>query len=523
MAQKTELILICLVAVALLAIAARRFRIPYLILLTVGGGVLALIPGLPAIQLDPDLVFSLFLPPLIYPAAVYTSWRDFRANLPSILPLAIFLVLVTMTAIAGLFHYLIGLPWAVGFVFGALISPPDAVAALAVTKNLPVPRKIVVILEGESLVNDATSFISFRFAVAAVLTGSFSLAAASLQFLFVAAGGIGVGLAVGWLATQVQRRLDDPPVQTMFSLLTPFVAYYGGERLHVSGILAVVIAGLYYGWRAPRILSARMRLQAMPVWEMVVFILNGILFMLIGLQLPQVIHALAPGAAVQVAKLAALFVVAIMLIRFVWMFGATYLPRLFIRRKHRTPWQHSVLIAWTGMRGADSLAGALAIPLFLSNGEPFPGRDLILLLTFCVIFGTLIIQGLTLPPLVRWLGIVDDHGAEKEERLARLQANEAALARLEALASLHRARPKTVERLRSEYMERIQQLRREDPHEQSVSQLFSSDFEELARTMLQTERDTVINLRNEEDINDQTLRRIQRDIDLAEARLQRPS
>src|SRR5437879_7161827 len=277
MVDKTELILICLVAVALLAIVARKISVPYPILLTIGGGVLALVPGLPAIHLDPELVFNLFLPPLLYPAAVYTSWRDFRANLRSILPLAIFLVLLTMTATAYLLHALTGLPLAVGFVFGALISPPDAVAALAVTQNLLVPRKIIVILEGESLVNDATSFISFRFAVAAVITGMFSLAQASLQFLFVAAGGICVGLAVGWLIVQLQKRLDDPPVQTLFSLLTPYIAYFSGESLHVSGILAVVIAGIYIGWRAPRILSVRMRLQAFPVWEMVTFIRNGIL------------------------------------------------------------------------------------------------------------------------------------------------------------------------------------------------------------------------------------------------------
>ena len=255
MATPVELILICLVAVALLALVARKIGVPYPILLTIAGGLLAFVPGLPQIRLDPKLVFDLFLPPLIYPAAVYTSWRDFRANLRSILPLAIFLVLLTMTVTGYLFHALTGLPLAVGFVFGALISPPDAVAALAVTQNLRVPRKIIVILEGESLVNDATSFISFRFAVAAVLTGSFSLGQASLQFLFVAAGGIAVGLATGWLATRVQKRLDDPPVQTMFSLLTPYVAYFCGEMLHVSGILAVVIAGIYYGWRAPRVLS----------------------------------------------------------------------------------------------------------------------------------------------------------------------------------------------------------------------------------------------------------------------------
>src|SRR5207244_3456699 len=419
MVGKTELILICLVAFALLAIVARKLRIPYPILLTIGGGVLALIPGLPAIHLDPELVFNLFLPPLIYPAAVYTSWRDFRTNLRPIILLATVLVLVTMAATAYVFHALVGLPLAVGFVFGALISPPDAVAALSVTQNLRVPRKIIVILEGESLVNDATSFISFRFAVAAAMTGSFSLGEASLRFLLVAAGGVCVGLAVGWLATQVQKRLDDPPVQTMFSLLTPYVAYFSGESLHVSGILAVVIAGMYYGWRAPRILSGRMRLQAVPVWEMVVFILNGILFMLIGLQLPQVIHALTPNSIVYVVKLSILVIAVIVLVRFAWLFGADYLPRLVsrkLRRKKPPPWQHTALIAWTGMRGADSLAGALAIPFLLSNGEPFPGRDLTLLLTFCVIFGTLVLQGLTLAPIAHWLKIVDDHVTEKEEK-----------------------------------------------------------------------------------------------------------
>src|SRR5438034_1998590 len=323
MVEKTELILVCLVGVALLAIVARRIRVPYPILLTIGGVVLALIPGLPEIHLEPELVFSLFLPPLIYPAAVWTSWRDFRGNLRPILLLAIVLVILTMVATAYLFHDLTALPLAVGFVFGAIISPPDAVAALAVTQQLRLPRKIIVILEGESLVNDATSFIAFRFAVAAVITGSFSLAQASLQFLLVATGGVCVGLAVGWLATQVQKRLDDPPVQTMFSLLTPYAAYFSGEAIHVSGILAVVIAGIYYGWRAPRILSGRMRLQALPVWEMVVFILNGVLFMLVGLQLPQVVRSLPPGSATHAAKLAILFVLVIVLVRFVLVFVAT--------------------------------------------------------------------------------------------------------------------------------------------------------------------------------------------------------
>jgi CPA1 family monovalent cation:H+ antiporter len=259
---------------------------------------------------------------------------------------------------------------------------------------------------------------------------------------------------------------------------------------------------------------------------MVVFILNGVLFILIGLQLPLVMRSLPPGSATWAAKLAILVVLVMMLVRFAWIFGTTYFPRIFSgksRRKNRIPWQQTSLIAWIGMRGADSLAGALAIPFVLRNGEPFPGRDLILLLTFCVIFATLVLQGLTLAPLVRFLGVLDDHVTEKEEGLARLKANEAALARLEELESSSRARRETVERLRSEYEDRIRQLQIEAPDEESVSRLYSRDFEELSREMLQTERDTIIALRNEEAINDQALRRIQRDIDLAEARLQRPA
>jgi len=525
MVGNTEFILTCLVAVGLLTLAARKIRIPYPILLTLGGLVLALVPGVPAIHLNPELVFDLFLPPLLYPAAVYTTWRDFRANLRPILLLAIGLVLVTMTATAFLFHWLVGLPLAVGFVFGALISPPDAVAALSVTQNMRVPRKIVVILEGESLANDATSFISFRFAVAAVMTGQFSLAEAGTRFLFVAAGGICVGLVIGWLATEVQRRLDDPPVQTMFSLLTPYIAYFAGERLHVSGILAVVIAGMVYGWYAPRILRGRMRLQALPVWETVTFVLNGVLFMLIGLQLPVVVRSLPSSSMSQAAKLAVLVLAVIVLVRFAWMFGSSYLPRLVSGTfRHQTPWQHTALIAWTGMRGADSLAGALAIPFVLPNGQPFPGRDLILLLTFCVIFGTLVLQGLSLSPLIQWLRIVDDRVSEKEERSARLKANEAAMARLEEMRSASHIRPEIVEHLRAEYADRIRQLRNEPSHdEQSVTRLFSRDFEELAHEALATERQTVIQLRNEEQLDNQAFRRIQRDIDLAEARLQRPA
>jgi Na+/H+ antiporter len=278
-----------LMAVAVLALLARKLHIPYPILFVIGGLFLGLIPKLPKVGLDPKLVFLFFLPPLLFPAALFTSWRDFRANLRPISLLAIGLVLFTTVAVALLAHYFIDLPLAAGFVLGAIISPPDAIAATAIAQRLRVPRRIVTILEGESLVNDATALVAFSFAVEAVITGSFSIVQASGQFFIVGIGGILLGLAVGWLAEQFHKRVDDAPIEITVSLLTPFVAYLSAERLGVSGVLAVVTAGLYLGWRVPEITSFRTRLQGRPVWDMVQFLLNGFVFILIGLQLPAVL------------------------------------------------------------------------------------------------------------------------------------------------------------------------------------------------------------------------------------------
>jgi len=293
MVHVIETVLGLLVAVAGLALLARKLQVPYPILLVIGGLLLALIPGLPRVRLNPELVFLFFLPPLLYPAALFTSWRDFRANLGSISLLAIGLVLFTTVAIAWVAHILTGMPWAAGFVLGAIVSPPDAVAAATIAHRLRLPRRIVTILEGESLVNDATALVTYRFAVAAVLSGSFSLASASVWFLAAGAGGVLFGLLIGWVAATIQTRLDDPPVQVTISLLTPFAAYLPADRLGLSGVVAAVTAGLYLGWRAPEIVNARTRLQAFPVWGMVVFLLNGLIFILIGLQLPEVIGNLS--------------------------------------------------------------------------------------------------------------------------------------------------------------------------------------------------------------------------------------
>ena len=358
-----------LLAVAVLALLARKLHIPYPILFVIGGLLLGLIPKLPKVRLDPELVFLFFLPPLLFPAALFTSWRDFRVNLRPISLLAIGLVLFTTVAVALLAHYFMGLPLAAGFVLGAIISPPDAIAATAIADRLKVPRRIVTILEGESLVNDATALVAYRFAVVAVVTGSFSLAHASGQFFIVGIGGILIGLAIGWLAEQFHKRVDDAPIEITVSLLTPFAAYLAAERLGVSGVLAVVTAGLYLGWRMPELLTFKTRLQGGPVWEMVEFLLNGFVFILIGLQLPEVLRALS-GNAIPIPRLvwyALLISLAVILIRILWVFPATYLPRLIFKKlcKHDPypKWQHVTIVAWTGMRGVVSLAAALALPL----------------------------------------------------------------------------------------------------------------------------------------------------------------
>jgi CPA1 family monovalent cation:H+ antiporter len=509
-----------------LVLLARRLGIAYPILLVIGGLVLGFIPGLPPVRLNPELVFLVFLPPLLFPAAMFMPWRDFRANLRPILLLAVGLVIFTTLAVGYLVHYLVGLPLPVGFVLGAIISPPDAIAATAMAERLCVPRRVVTILEGESLVNDATALVAYQFAVAAATTGVFSVAEAGGRFVVVAVGGILTGLLVGWVAAGLHNHLDDPPVEVTMSLLTPFVAYLAAERLHLSGVLAVVTAGLFLGWRAPEITSSQTRLQSDPFWNMLGFLLNGIVFILIGLQLPRSVRALPGWTVGQLVSYSILISVAVIGIRILWVFPATYLPRrIFPAIRNRDPnpaWQHVAIVAWTGMRGVVSLAAALALPLTVQNGAPFPGRDFILFVSFTVILATLVLQGLTVPVLIRWLGVKDDNSADREEREARLKANRAALARLSEIPEPDPAKAEALDRLRIEYEDRIRQLEIDEPKQaNSRRHLFSSEYENLSNEALKVERNVILQLRNGNVINDEVLRRIQHDIDLAEARLER--
>lgn len=530
MLQRIEVILGLLAAVAALGLLSRKLPVPHPILLVLGGLGIALIPGLPTIRLDPDLVFFFFLPPLLYPAAIFTPWRDFQRNLRPILLLAVGLVLFTTVSVGFLAHYLLpDFPLAAGFTLGAIISPPDAIAATAVSQHLRLPRRIVTVIEGESLVNDATALVAFRFAIAALVTGAFSLNHAALKFLWVVLGGIAAGLAVGWLSFRILKPIEDPPIEITVSLLTPFAVYLLAERLQVSGVLAVVTTGLYHGWRIPEFTSFRTRLQAGPVWQMIEFLLNGFIFLLIGLQLREILGHLSGQQLPRLLWYAAQISLAVIVIRILWVFPATYLPRFLSRSlRARDPypaWQHVAIVGWTGIRGVVSLAAALALPLTLDDSRPFPGRDLILFLTFVVILVTLVLQGLTLPSLIRWLKVKADRSEEEEEREARLKANQAALSKLNDLAMHEQVDEATLDRMRAEYEDRIAQLeeqRNGNGNDPKRNHLFSSGYERLAREALKQERRTIVELRDQRVINDEVLRRIQRDLDLAETRLDRP-
>jgi monovalent cation/hydrogen antiporter len=518
-----ELVILLLIVIAALAHLSRNVQAPYPVLLVVAGLCLSFVPDLPRIRIPPELVFVIFFPPLLYPAALFTPWRDFRANLRSILLLAIGLVLATSAAVAFVAHHFIaGFPLAAGFVLGAIVSPPDAVAVTAIADQIRVPRRIIAILEGESLVNDATALVIYRFAVAAVVGGSFSASAASGMFLLVSAGGIGIGLAWGWSVAHIQRRLNDPPIQITISLISPFLTYVVAERCGFSGVLAVVTAGLFVGWRVPEIIGPASRLQLHTIWEMITFLLEGFLFLFIGLELPEIIQTIS-GRWVKFGGYVGAIVATVIVVRILWVILATYVPRLLIpalRRKDPYPnWRHTTLIAWTGMRGADSLAAAIALPFALPSGDRFPGRDEILILTFCVIFATLVLQGGTLPMVIRWLGIKGDNLDDQEEHVARTKANEAALTYLARPDVKRRYEPGVIERLRAEYLDRLRELEICGSAGCGEETNIPLGFDDLEREALGIERRMIIALRNEGAINDDALRSIQRDLDLAETRL----
>ena len=518
-----ELVMLLLVVATGLAYLARRIGIAYPILLVLGGLALgalgyALAPDLLAeVQLEPDLVFLLFLPPILFGSGYSTPIRDLKANARPIGLLAIGLVLFSTVAVGLVVGVLIPeLRGAPAFTLGAIVAPPDAVAATAILRRLGVPPRIVTILEGESLLNDGSALIAYRFAVAVAMGGAFSLLDAGVSFVVVGIGGIIVGVAVGVLVTSAWRRTGDPTLEIVLSLLAPLTAYLAAETLGLSGVLSTVTAGLIAGRKAARVLSPDGRLMGEGVWDVLIFLINSFVFMLIGLQLPIVLRGLSSRSASELIGLGAIVSVTVIVARIVWVYPATYLPRFLsprLRARDPAPPAKAIfVIAWSGMRGAVSLAAALALPL------AFPERDLIIYLAFCVIVATLVGQGLTLPLIIHRLGIVAGSVADREEVAARQAAVQAAIGRLDGLAEEFPDHLELVDRLRSQYTHEADHVLADADEAPDAAEQERLDHIAIRQSLVAAQRDAVIRLRDDGVIGDEALRRIERDLDLEAVR-----
>ena len=526
----TELVLAGLLfSVAVLVTAARVLDVPYPIFLVVGGLGLGLIPGIPNIELEPDLVLLIFLPPLLYSASFFTGLRELRQNIRPISLLSVGLVLATAGAVAIVAHAVIDdMSWPAAFVLGAIVSPTDPVAATAIAGRLGVPRRVVTIVEGEALINDATALVAYKVAVAAVLTGSFSAWEAGAQFVYSGLGGAAVGLAIGWLIAQVRERLDDPPVEITIALVSGYAAYLPAEELGLSGVTAAVAIGLYMGSQTSRLTNSTVRMQGDAVWQILVFLLNSFLFVFIGLQLPSILDDLR-GEDIDTAQLimyGSAATATVIGIRLVWTYVFAYLPHLLfhsLRERNPIPRPRNVaIIAWMGMRGAVSLAAALALPVATDAGARFDERPLILFVVFCVILGTLVLQGLTLPWLIRILDVEPDDGdiLEQEAR-ARLQAAEAALERIDGLEREDWTLGESIDRLRGIYRYRRKRFaaRFDDEVDDGAIEERSTAWGRMMFEVIDAQRDAIETMRRSGDITDEVKRTVELDLDLEEQRL----
>ena len=527
MLETFQILILLLVVISAVAVVAKRLKIPPAILLVITGVLLALVPGLPTLQLAPDFVLVLVLPPIIYSSAVAMSWREFQFNLRPIALLAVGCVVFTTVAVAAATHWLLGFPWAVGFVLGAIVSPPDPVAPLAIARRLQLPKRLLVVLEGEGLANDATALVLYRFAVAAVSAGAFSFGEAVGSLAAIVVGEIVWGVGVGWLMLRLRRWVRDPSIEIMLSVLTPFVAYWPPEQLGGTGVLATVAAGLYISWNGLRLISAATRLQGIFFWDFLIYLIEGMVFLITGLQARGLVSAIGAHSISELA-MAALIVCAVVIVtRFVWVYPATYLPRWLvpaIRRKDPSPpWQQPFALAYTGIRGIVSLAAALAIPFARADGSPFPDRDLILFLTFSVIFVTLVGEGLTLPAVTRALGLAHagrrERQAERDEEFkARRLAIEAAIERLDALAIEREAPESMVRSIRVLHRDRLDSVSRRndgDAHHRKMVEI----GDEIELLLIEAERDRINDLYRDGGLKDEARRHIERELDLHDAHL----
>ena len=516
-----QVVLFLMLFAVALGWVARHFKFPYPIALVFGGGLLGFVPRLPQPQFDPTFTLVLVLPPILYQAALLTSWREFKANIRPIGLLAIGLVLVTTLTVGATLKLLIpDIPWAAAFVLGAIVSPPDAVAATAILSRLNIPRRVVTVLEGESLVNDASGLVIYKFAVAAVLTGVFSLWQASLQFVGVAIGGVIIGFLMGQLFVFIHRHLGDAFIEVLTTLAVPYVTYILAEALHVSGVLAVVAAGIVRGRYSPEIVSAEMRIIARSVWNLLVFVLSSLVFILIGLQLSAIVGRLTDYSVAQLFFYGTFVSAVAIVVRFAWVYPATYLPlmaKTMTGQQVPPPMEGEVFImSWCGMRGIVSLAAALALPVALEDGSSFPERDLIIFLTFVVIAVTLVIQGLSLKPLIRRLRVGKDWSLQEEQQRAKLALGKAAIAAIDTVVAKDGIPNDLAERIRAEFAEQITLA---IPNGLVLRHSGADDAMRLRAAAVRAERHELIRLWRENQISDEVLHKIEEHLDYQESRI----
>jgi Na+/H+ antiporter len=517
-----RIVLTLMLGSAILALLAKKARLPAPIVMVLGGIGAAFVPRVRDVALDPDLAFAIFVPPLLFRAALTTSVRGIRERLRPILFLAVGLVLATMGAVALVAHETLGgLGWPAAFVLGAIVAPPDAVIAIALVRSLKVPRVIVTLVEGEGLLNDTTAFVVYAQAVSAAVTGHFSLARAVPQFFLVAIGGAAIGMAVGFVVSRTSHLFKDPVAANVIWLLVPFAAFLPAEAIHVSGVLSVVVAGVMLRRSVTPKVDAQTRVQATDVYDIVEFILNGLMFILIGMEVGAILRDPSGPALPVVLRATAIVTAAVVLVRFAWTFPAAYLPRWLsasIRKREGLPTVAGVtLLSWMGMRGGDSLVTALALPRTTATGAPFPTRELIVATTFGVILATMLLQGLTLAPLIRRLRFPVDRSIESELLLARRRMAEAGEAWLDRLATDRKISSVVVNRLRGIFSRRndfeLDLATDGEDHEQAAA------LRELEQQLLGERRRAALSLRDEQTIDDETLRLLERELDLEELRM----
>ncbi|MEO6801630.1 MAG: Na+/H+ antiporter [Granulicella sp.] len=525
------ILLLLLLMVAVFALIARRLRISYPIVLVIAGLLISFVPHIPRIPLNSDLVFLIFLPPLLYAAAWVTSWREFRANLVSITMLAVGLVAFTVWGVAEFAdRFITLLDWKAGFVLGAVVATTDAIAATSIARAIGLPRRIVDILEGESLVNDATGLLALEFGLRLVVQGdTLTVGEGITRLLYLIIVGVGVGLMIGVVVAWGERFVDDGPIEIVVSLMVPYVAYLTAEGFHASGVLAVVACGLYMSRKSATFFSPETRIQVLGVWSALTFILNGVVFVLIGLQLPYVMAGIEKISRWTLLEYGALFGLMLITLRLLWIFPATALAyqirtRLLGSHEERPKTREVFVIGWTGMRGVIALAAAISLPETLANGAPFGARNLIVFLTFSVILVTLVLQGLTLPPLIRMLGLSSAPGSNAEECSARRTMLEEAIAYLEAgRATDDESYAHIYEDLEHRYRHRLAAVGvvdHDDEHGHTPASY--QRLREIAQGAVRAERRAMIRLRDEGRLSDDALRLMQRDLDLQESRYDSP-